>query len=130
MQFDRRRVTRGQCVGEPSLETQVPHIQHLGIDVGKNLIQIVIFQDVKSQVRRVGNIEIVRDLGRSHWGGLVFTVSCPSRRIRLRQLFGFGGKGLHQLLPFVRILNGVSQSEPGHGVTGVGDQTAVFRGDA
>ena len=126
-QLYRRRLAGRQRLGKPPLIAQMPHIEHLRVDVGEDGAQIVVGEGVQAQVGRGRRREIVAHLGRGYRGGVPGGGPAgivPQHRLRFG--FQFGG----QLLPFVGFLNGVGQRQPGHRVGGVGHQAGVFRGDA
>ena len=83
---------------------------------------------MKPQVGRVGNVEVVPYLSRRH--GLSLFVIGFCRRVGDCHSLSFFVQSGDQLGPFVGVLDGVGQGEPGHGVGRVGHQAAVLGCDA
>ena len=119
-----------QRLCKASLVPQVPHVEHLRVDIGENLIQVVIIDDVQPQVRRVGYVNIVPHLGRGDCRGTAGRFRRFPSLGRANQFVGLGFDIRHQLLPFVGVLDRVGQGQAAHGVLRVGHQAVVFRRDA
>ena len=129
-QFQSVRLFPFQGFGKAALVAQVPHVKHLGVDVGENLGQVIVADYVQPQVGRVGPVKVVADLGRGDSSGWRGSFRCFPGLGFLQQLVRLGFNVFRQFLPLVGVLQGVGQGQAAHGILGVGHHSRVFRGDA
>ena len=108
----------------------MPYVEHLRVDIGEYLGQVIVAKHMKAKVRRVGHVKVVANLSRENVRRLPSVFRRFPVLSRLQKHIRFGLQGCQQVLSLVVVLDGIGQSQPTHGILGIGDQTFVFRSDA